>query len=164
MDKKIGFFRTILICTVEVLTTINNTLGRISQHNLQVEMEGSLGISKEDEEIVDQAVDSTTPDAVKVDMLLNEVMSGKPYKGNAIERSQDQESARLTANECMLSSKAFVLLAVQEKGNVQIILDLAVASAVDQSALLVLADQAADIVQGNLYGEGPEDSDEEDGI
>lgn len=164
MSGKIGYPRIILACMANAFNAMYRTVSEIHAHN------ENLGITAMENELAFQAA-MAAEKAVTESIAKGESPSIEEQVDKMIDslverddqvRDENLGEMKLQANELLMSAKVYILLVVQDNGSMDLFRDLSLASGADASALLVLADKAAEEVSQILYSDSQQAEDDPD--
>jgi len=162
MSRKVGRFSIAMACVSNAFGAIYKTItamGEINNHIDEKEMAKKQAMHDIASELLEKG---EAPTGISEEDLVEKLLSDmeKPLYTGSI---PTLEESKISANEVLMASKAFVLISVSDKGAMEIYRDFTHATGPELSALLVLSDKAADELTGVIYGGGEEVGGGEDG-
>lgn len=164
MSRKVGRFSIAIACVSNAFGAIYKTLSAMREINNQTEEE-ELAKNQAMHYIANEMLrNGEAPTDMSEEALVNKLLSDmeKPLYTGSI---PTLEESKISANEVLMASKAFVLLSVSDKGVMEVYRDFTQATGPELSALLVLSDKAADELTSVIYegGEEVDDGEEDEG-
>lgn len=161
MSRKVGRFSIAIACASNALGAVYKTIAAMREINNQTDEE-ELAKNQAMHDIASELMkNGEAPTNMSEEDLVKKLLSDmeKPLYTGSI---PTLEESKISANEVLMASKAFVLLSVSDKGAMEIYRDFTQATGPELSALLVLSDKAADELTGVIY-EGGEEVGEDEG-
>ncbi len=162
MSRKVGRFSIAMACVSNAFGAIYKTItamGEINNHIDEEEKAKKQAMHDIASELLEKG---EAPTGISEEDLVEKLLSDmeKPLYMGSI---PTLEESKISANEVLMASKAFVLISVSDKGAMEIYRDFTHATGPELSALLVLSDKAADELTGVIYGGGEEVGEGEEG-